>query len=66
MLLCYARYLDPTMLCAINGISQVQSKPTTETFEKALILIYHDATYPNAILCYHDRQMVLHTDSATT
>ena len=44
----------------MDEISQVQSKPTTNTIAKARMLLDYASTYPNAILCYHDIQMILH------
>ena len=43
----------------------MQSKPTTDTFAKAHMLLYYAATYPNSVLRCHTSQMVLHIDSDT-
>ena len=62
-LLYYTRLLDPTMLCGINEISRVQYKPTTDTLEKARILLDYASTYSSSILCSHASQMIIHVDS---
>ena len=61
-MLYYARSVGPTMLRAINEILRVQSNPTKDTKEKAKMLLYYAATYPNAIICYKARYMILHVD----
>ena len=38
----YTHSIDPTMICAINEISRVKYKPTTNTIEKARMLIDYD------------------------
>ena len=59
----YARALDPTMLRALNEISRTQVRPTKDTMAKAKWFLDYAATYPNAIIRYHARKMVLHIDS---
>ena len=59
----YARSLDPTMLHALNEISRIQARPTKDTMAKAKWFLDYAANYPNAIIRYHARKMVLHTDS---
>ena len=59
----YARSLDPTMLREISEILRVQSQPTRDTAEKEKMLLDYAATYPNEILRYKARDMVLHIDS---
>ena len=59
----YARSLDPTMLREINEILRVQSQPTRDMAEKEKMLLDYAATYPNEILRYKARDMVLHIDS---
>jgi len=49
----YARAVDPTMLVALNEISQQQSKPTAATLKKCDRLMDYAATYPNAVIRYH-------------
>ena len=61
--LCYTWSVDPKHLRAINEISRVQLKPTRETEEKATMLLYYTAIYPNAVICYKYIDMVLHVDS---
>ena len=65
-MLYYERSVDPTMLQEINEILRVQSRPTRDTEEKAIMLLYYAATYTNAILHYKASDMVLHVDSDTT
>ena len=62
-ILYYARSFDTTMLQAINEKLWVQSNPTRDTDEKAKLLLDYAATYPNAIIRYKVRNMVLHVDS---
>ena len=59
----YARSVDPTMLRSINEILRVQSRPTRDIEEKARMLLDYAATYPNAIIRYKARDMVLLVDS---
>ena len=59
----YARSVYPTMLRAINEISQLQSRPTRDTVEKSRMLLDYAATYLNTILCYKASAMVLNVDS---
>ena len=39
MLLYYGHSVDPIIICTVNGISQVQSKPTEDTKNKSVILL---------------------------
>jgi hypothetical protein len=59
----YARAVDPTMLVALNEISQQQSKPTAATLKKCDRLMDYAATYPNAVIRYHASDMILHVDT---
>ena len=62
-MLYYARSVDPTMLRVINEILRVQSRPTRDTEEKAIMLLDYASTCLNAILRYKASNMVLHVDS---
>ena len=66
IMLYYARSIDPTMLGAINEILRVQSRPTQDTSEKAIMILDYAATYPNDILRYKASDIVLyvHSDAA--
>ena len=59
----YARAVDPTMLVALNEISQQQSKPTAATLRKHNRLMDYAATYPNATIRYHASDLILHVDT---
>ena len=59
----YAWALDSTMFRALNEISRIQARPTKDTMAKAKWFLDYAATYPNAIIRYHARKMVLHIDS---
>ena len=62
-MLYYAWSVGITILWAINKILRVQPKPTRDTEEKSIMLLYYAATYPNSIIRYKSRNMVLHVDS---
>jgi hypothetical protein len=51
------------MLPAINEISGSQAAPTQKTMRACKMLLDYAATYPVAILRYHDSDMALHIDS---
>ena len=48
------------MLQEINEILRVQSRPKRDTEEKSRMLLDYTATYPNEIISYKYRDMVLH------
>ena len=58
--------MDPTILPALNEISNSQSKPTIVTGKACDLLLDYLATYPNAIICYYASDMILYivTDAA--
>ena len=62
----YARSVYPTMLKAIKFFSQLQSRPTRDTEEKARMSLDYATMYPNEILSYKSSDMVLHVDSDAT
>ena len=51
------------MLRALNEISRIQVRPKKDTMAKAKWFLDYAATYPNEIIQYHARKMVLHIDS---
>jgi hypothetical protein len=55
----YARAVDPTILPALNEISNSQAKPTVATGEACDLLLDYLATYPNATIRYYASDMVL-------
>jgi hypothetical protein len=62
-LLYYARVVDSTMLPAINEISGLQARPTTNTMKACTMLMDYAHTYPLAILRYHVSDMASHIDT---
>jgi hypothetical protein len=56
----YARAVDPTILPALNEISNSQSKPTLVTGQACDLLLDYLATYPNAIIRYYASDMILY------
>ena len=59
----YAQALNPTMLRALNEISRIQARPTKGIMAQSKWFLDYAATYPNAIIRYHARKMVLHIES---
>jgi hypothetical protein len=55
----YAQALDPTILPTLNEISNKQAKPTIFTGKACDLLLDYLATYPNAIIRYYARDMIL-------
>ena len=51
------------MLPALNQISTQQAKPTHQTNDDAAMLLDFAATYPNAKVCYHASDMIIHVDT---
>ena len=62
-LLYYSRAVNPTMLPAFNKIYTQQPKPTAHTINKCNRLLYYEATYPKAVICYNASKMILHGDT---
>ena len=62
----YARAVDPTMLTALNAISQHQSKPTQKTLKTAEHFLDYCASHPDAAIKYvaSDMQLWCDTDAA--
>jgi len=55
----YARAVDPTILPALNEISNQQSKPTEKTAKACKQLIDYLFTHPKAVIRYYASDMVL-------
>ena len=62
-MLFYTWSLDPMMLREIKKNLRVQSRPRQDIEEKEIMLLDYAATYPNAIIRYKARDMVLLVDS---
>jgi hypothetical protein len=57
----YARAVDPTILPALNEISNNQAQPTIVTGKACdLLLDYLATTHPNAVIRYYASDMILH------
>jgi hypothetical protein len=52
--------VDPTILPALNEISNHQAKPTVVTGKACGLLLDYLATYPNATIRYYASDMILH------
>ena len=48
------------MLVALGSIASQQAKATEKTYEDTLWILNYAASYPDAIICYRARNMVLH------
>ena len=59
LFLYYARGCDPTIIVALNEISNNQSAPTKHTEAACTMLLDYLATHPNATIRYHASDMVL-------
>jgi hypothetical protein len=57
--LCYARGVDPTILPALNEISNNQAKPTILTGKACDLLLDYLATHPDATIRYYTSDMIL-------
>jgi hypothetical protein len=56
----YARAVDPTILPALNEISNNQATPTKVTGQACDLLLDYLTTYPNATIRYYASDMILH------
>jgi hypothetical protein len=56
----YARAVDPTILPALNEISNNQATPTKVTGQACDLLLNYLTTYPNATIRYYASDMILH------
>ena len=61
----YGRAVDNTILTAINELSAVQAKPTTQTLQKIQMLLDYLHTYPAAKVRFYASDMQLRIDSDT-
>ena len=55
----YSRGCDPTIITALNEISNQQAAPTEITKAACDMLLGYLSTHPNATLCFHASDMVL-------
>lgn len=62
-LLNYARAVVPTMLVALGSITKQQAKDTEKTLEAIVKSLNYAAMHPDASICYHASNMVLHINS---
>ena len=53
------------MICSVNEITQIQSRPTEGKKENADMLFDYASTYPNEVIHFHESGMVLHVDLYT-
>ena len=51
------------VLIVLNNIATIQSKPTTDTLKKTLMLLDYLSTYPQAKLRFYAENMKLHIES---
>jgi hypothetical protein len=59
LFLYYSRGCDPTIIVALNEISNNQAAPTEKTKKACDMLLDYLATHPNATIRYHASDMVL-------
>jgi hypothetical protein len=59
LFLYYSRGCDPTIIVALNEISNNQASPTEKTKQACNMLLDYLATHPNATIRYHASDMVL-------
>jgi hypothetical protein len=62
----YSRSYDPTIIVALNKISNSQSSPTKHTQKACDMLLDYLSTHPNATIPYHASDMVLAVCSNAT
>jgi hypothetical protein len=62
-LLYYARAVDSTLLVALSALAAEQNQPTHGTLRRLHHLLDYCYTNPNARLCFHASDMVLHFHS---
>jgi hypothetical protein len=55
----YGRAVDPCIIFALNEISTEQAKPTTDTRDKTDMLMDYLHKYPNAVIRFHAKDMIL-------
>jgi hypothetical protein len=59
----YGIAVDPTMLVAIGSIAATQAKATQATFNAIVHFLNYAASHPDAVICYHASNMILHNHS---
>jgi hypothetical protein len=59
LFLYYSRACDPTIIVALNEISNCQSSPTEHTKEACNMLLDYLSTHPDATIRYHASDMIL-------
>lgn len=62
----YARAVDPTIITALSALASQQATPTENTAKRVVKYLNYMATNPNAMIRYHQSDMILknHTDSS--
>jgi hypothetical protein len=59
LFLYYSRGCDPTIIAALNEISNNQASPTEHTRQACNMLLDYLATHPDAVIRYHASDMIL-------
>ena len=59
LFLYYSRGCDPTIIVALNEISNNQASPTVHTQQACNMLLDYLSTHPDAIIRYHASDMIL-------
>jgi hypothetical protein len=59
----YGIAVDPTMLVAIGSIAATQAKATQATLDAIVHFLNYAASHPDAVICYHASDMILHNHS---
>jgi hypothetical protein len=62
-LLYYALAVDNTMLVALGDLASAQANGTQQTMEAVTWLLNYAATHPDATVCFHASDMILHIHS---
>ena len=62
----YAREIDSTMLVALGSLAAAQSKRTETTAQKVTQLLDYCTTHPDAIIRYHQSDMILTVNSGAS
>ena len=65
-LLYYARAVDSTMMVALSALASEQASPTRKTMEKVMTFLDYAASQEEAVITYHESDMVLacHSDAS--
>lgn len=62
-LLYYGRMIDSTILVALNTLASAQSQGTADTLDALTQLLNYCASHPDATICFHKSDMILHVTS---